>query len=187
MSHTFLLLSPPPQVHLLLDLNSSFACFSFFYLGCSCSHHHRLRDAHTYSHLRALRGHTRGINDIAFSADSRYIASASDDNTAIIWSVTKVSILKYSSSSLPVDLRSSHAIEIYVARLQTALTNSSSVLSLNMMSLCSFFARRESLSAPSHPIPLTCCVSPSTQKETSSPQQDGTRLSFFGISGGVVW
>lgn len=35
--------------------------------------------------ITQLKGHTRGINDICWSPDSRHLASASDDTTIIIW------------------------------------------------------------------------------------------------------
>ncbi|KAJ9091425.1 hypothetical protein QFC21_007215 [Naganishia friedmannii] len=41
-----------------------------------------------YGHLKSLRGtHTRGINDLCFSANGVYLATASDDGTAVIWSL----------------------------------------------------------------------------------------------------
>ncbi|KAJ9097850.1 hypothetical protein QFC19_006641 [Naganishia cerealis] len=41
-------------------------------------------------HLRSLRGHhTAGINDLCFSSNGLYLATASDDGTAVVWSVAK--------------------------------------------------------------------------------------------------
>jgi COMPASS component SWD3 len=34
-----------------------------------------------------MQGHSQGISDCAFTADSQYIASASDDRTAKLWEV----------------------------------------------------------------------------------------------------
>ena len=41
--------------------------------------------------IRNLNGHTKGLSDIAWSADSVYLASASDDHTIRIWDVDSVS------------------------------------------------------------------------------------------------
>jgi len=41
--------------------------------------------------LRNLSGHTQGLSDIAWSFDSVYLASASDDTTIRIWDVESVS------------------------------------------------------------------------------------------------
>lgn len=41
--------------------------------------------------IRNLNGHTKGLSDIAWSADSVYLASASDDHTVRIWDVDSVS------------------------------------------------------------------------------------------------
>lgn len=43
--------------------------------------------------IRNLNGHTKGLSDIAWSADSVYLASASDDHTVRIWDVDSVSII----------------------------------------------------------------------------------------------
>lgn len=40
--------------------------------------------------LRNLTGHTQGLSDIAWSSDSVYLASASDDTTIRIWNVQTV-------------------------------------------------------------------------------------------------
>lgn len=40
---------------------------------------------------QVLEGHTSGISDIAWSSDSRYICSASDDKTIKIWDLNTVS------------------------------------------------------------------------------------------------
>lgn len=39
----------------------------------------------TYAFVRAFEGHTGGINDIAWSPDGQYIASASDDKSVRVW------------------------------------------------------------------------------------------------------
>lgn len=40
--------------------------------------------------IRNLTGHTEGLSDIAWSSDSVYLASASDDTTIRIWEVDAV-------------------------------------------------------------------------------------------------
>lgn len=40
--------------------------------------------------IRNLNGHTKGLSDIAWSPDSVYLASASDDHTIRIWDVDSV-------------------------------------------------------------------------------------------------
>lgn len=42
--------------------------------------------------IRNLNGHTKGLSDIAWSADSVYLASASDDHTVRVWDVDSVRI-----------------------------------------------------------------------------------------------
>ena len=39
---------------------------------------------------RTLNGHTQGISDVAWSSDSLYLCSASDDKTVRVWSITQV-------------------------------------------------------------------------------------------------
>ena len=41
-----------------------------------------------------LRGHTKGISDINWSPDSRYLCSASDDTTVMIWSVANAKCVR---------------------------------------------------------------------------------------------
>ena len=45
----------------------------------------KLWDSYTGKIIRTLEGHTEGISDIAWSNDSEYLASASDDKTIRIW------------------------------------------------------------------------------------------------------
>lgn len=40
--------------------------------------------------LKTLSGHQEGVNDIAWSSDGEFLASASDDKTVILWSVEQV-------------------------------------------------------------------------------------------------
>ncbi|QRO02141.1 protein kinase [Archangium violaceum] len=42
-------------------------------------------DAQAQGFARVLRGHTQHVNDIAFTADGRYLVSASDDRTLRVW------------------------------------------------------------------------------------------------------
>ncbi|PTL83765.1 WD40 repeat domain-containing serine/threonine protein kinase [Vitiosangium sp. GDMCC 1.1324] len=42
-------------------------------------------DAQAVGFARVLRGHTQHVNDIAFTADGRYLVSASDDRTLRVW------------------------------------------------------------------------------------------------------
>ncbi|EAU63935.1 WD40 repeat domain-containing protein, partial [Stigmatella aurantiaca] len=42
-------------------------------------------DAQAHGFATVLRGHTQHINDIAFTADGRYLVSASDDHTLRVW------------------------------------------------------------------------------------------------------
>jgi WD40 repeat protein len=41
--------------------------------------------------IRNLNGHTKGLSDVAWSADSVYLTSASDDHTIRLWDVDSVS------------------------------------------------------------------------------------------------
>ena len=41
-----------------------------------------------------LRGHEYGISDIAWSSDSKYICSASDDKTIRIWDISLLEAVK---------------------------------------------------------------------------------------------
>lgn len=50
----------------------------------------KLWDAYTGHIIQTLEGHMLGISDIAWSYDTEYIASASDDKTIRIWSLDLV-------------------------------------------------------------------------------------------------
>ena len=50
----------------------------------------KLWDASTGQIIRTFSGHKQGISDIAWSNDSGYLASASDDKTVMIWSLELV-------------------------------------------------------------------------------------------------
>lgn len=45
---------------------------------------------HTGQLVRNLTGHSKGLSDIAWSFDSVFLASASDDTTIRIWTVDTV-------------------------------------------------------------------------------------------------
>jgi COMPASS component SWD3 len=53
----------------------------------------KLWDAYTGQIIRTLEGHTEGISDVAWSNDSEYLASASDDKTVRIWKPDTVNFL----------------------------------------------------------------------------------------------
>lgn len=53
----------------------------------------KLWDTYTGHLLSTLEGHNEGINDLAWSVDSVYVASASDDKSIRIWSAESVSML----------------------------------------------------------------------------------------------
>lgn len=40
--------------------------------------------------LKTLEGHTEGLSDVAWSSDSAFLASASDDKTVKVWNVDMV-------------------------------------------------------------------------------------------------
>jgi len=48
---------------------------------------------HTGELVRNLNGHTKGLSDIAWSNDSVYLASASDDTTIRVWEIDTVGSL----------------------------------------------------------------------------------------------
>ena len=50
----------------------------------------KLWDTESGDIVHTFKGHTEGINDIAWSSDGEFIASASDDKTVIIWSMELV-------------------------------------------------------------------------------------------------
>lgn len=50
----------------------------------------KLWDVENGDIIRTLQGHTEGVSDIAWSVDSDYLASASDDKTIWIWSMETV-------------------------------------------------------------------------------------------------
>lgn len=49
-------------------------------------------EAQTYSCKFILQGHEKGVNAVAWSSDSRYLASCSDDKTIRIWNCEKVAV-----------------------------------------------------------------------------------------------
>jgi WD40 repeat protein len=55
----------------------------------------KIWDAMTGDIIQTLSGHSEGISDIAWSAHSDYIASASDDNTVRIWNLDVSRCISY--------------------------------------------------------------------------------------------
>ncbi|KAJ5513219.1 hypothetical protein N7463_002771 [Penicillium fimorum] len=58
-------------------------------LACSCNHSKEvmLWKVSTGAALHTLEGHSREINDLAFSSDSKSVASASSDHTVKLWDI----------------------------------------------------------------------------------------------------
>lgn len=54
----------------------------------------RLWNVSDGSHERTLTGHKKGISDVAWSHDSTYVCSGSDDKTVRIFNVNTVNNLK---------------------------------------------------------------------------------------------
>lgn len=52
----------------------------------------KLWDTETGDIIHTFKGHKEGINDIAWSFDGEFLASASDDKSIIIWSLETVSL-----------------------------------------------------------------------------------------------
>ena len=52
-----------------------------------------------------LKGHSQGVSDVAWSSDSRYICSASDDKTVKVWDVNGVIHLYPPFKSVPAKPR----------------------------------------------------------------------------------
>jgi COMPASS component SWD3 len=55
---------------------------------------------HTGELIRNLKGHTKGLSDVAWSSDSQYLASASDDTTIRIWDVDTVGFRALSQAAV---------------------------------------------------------------------------------------
>ena len=51
-------------------------------------------NATTGERLHILKGHTDGINSVAFSPDGKTVLTGSDDNTACLWNVTTGELLQ---------------------------------------------------------------------------------------------
>lgn len=59
-------------------------------LGAAADGKIKLWNAYTGEIVRTLEGHGKGVSDIAWAADSVYLASGSDDKTVRIWNVELV-------------------------------------------------------------------------------------------------
>ena len=96
-----------PDGKLLASCGSFFFCWFvhyafFFFLSTfvSCTGAEKvvkIWSPETGEFLRDLTGHTQGLSDIAWSSNSVYLASASDDTTIRIWNVQTVGNLRLSS------------------------------------------------------------------------------------------
>ncbi|KAH8088226.1 WD40 repeat-containing protein [Filobasidium floriforme] len=53
-----------------------------------------LASADSGEHVRSYRGHDRGINDLVFSPDCLYLATAGDEGLVLIWSIKQGTILR---------------------------------------------------------------------------------------------
>lgn len=62
------------------------------YFSNDGAHHIRVYDYPTGKIVKLLDSHTDVVNDLSFSSDGRYLASASADNTANIWSANSLSL-----------------------------------------------------------------------------------------------
>lgn len=88
-----------PDGKLLASCGSSIL-HRFFFIALSHSLHQlagaekvvKIWSPETGQFLRNLTGHTQGLSDIAWSSDSFYLASASDDTTIRIWNVETVGL-----------------------------------------------------------------------------------------------
>lgn len=61
------------------------------YLACIAADHTvRIWNVRDGSLEKLLRGHKEGISDVAWSTDSKYLVTASDDHTLIVWDFDKV-------------------------------------------------------------------------------------------------
>ena len=68
----------------------------FFFLCTGAEKVVKIWSPETGEFLRDLTGHTQGLSDIAWSSNSVYLASASDDTTIRIWNVQTVGNLRLS-------------------------------------------------------------------------------------------
>jgi len=64
------------------------------FLACASEKIIVIYEADSLNPCCTLVGHLLGINDVAWSSDSRYLASASDDKNICIWDVQSGELLK---------------------------------------------------------------------------------------------
>ena len=71
-----------------------------------------LYDAHTYTEVALLTGHTGPVHSVAFAPDGKTIASGSDDGTILLWDMSP-----YISLSEPTAIQSSPPLPTQTALL----------------------------------------------------------------------
>lgn len=135
-------------------------------LGIACDDHSlRIVDTITRRQVRKFPGHTALISDLKFSADGRWLVSASHDSSVKVWDIPTARCIDWMKFEKPVRCLAVSPTNEYL------ITSHSDDVGLYMWSNKSHFSDILQDKAPSRPILMDL---PRTQKEENTiiPEED---------------